>query len=555
MDDGKKNEQPILRSSSINSEGKEKGNSFVMNKSEERKTEEKIDIPMEEVKYPQISVKRNIEVKENASEIHENAKIQEQNKYAPNGQTGTNETQNFLVLNKIRQIKEKEKELQKEQMLKNMEVNKTNSVRGNEKDAISQNNRDSEKEETHADDDAQYEIPVQRIRRTERNNSVKDTFFKNSRSGNSYEHHIDKAKHFFDVFNFHEFPIFLLEKRPHIGKKQKEKKYVVQFLDTFNDDFVKKNINNKVIFEPIDICKGVSYLSVDKNINVSCFGWKKNAFYYYKMMPLRKIYSKETIQKIMNKEPEPTTRKKMHVKKQHRDKIDNVSTDESTNAVSGTISMLKNFLKSDKEKERIKEKENNKERKINKEKDKFYSDLYLMPYEKNLKSSICLGTHIYSKERAVKKCFGLSIESNVFNGDLVNEENTNVQNNLENLYFDIPYNQNNVFFQPVPYMYKNKKIVDSYFSNSLKKLKWGKWSHLKDKEVYLHVKKDVCEFTKDVYYTTQNALTHFNSPKEFIMQTTQRIKDINIKMKQICERSFDIAQNLVMKLSKASKTS
>lgn len=549
MEEGQKKEQPILRSSNVNSEGGKKGSRFVMNESEEIKKEEKKDIAVEEEKYHEIPVKRSRNIKENGSEIYENGKIQGNNIYSPNRQTKTDETQNFMVLNKIRQKREKEKELQKEQMLTNAKVNKTKLTHENEKHTISYNNMNNKKEETHEDVDSQYEIPVQRIRRMDRNNSTKDPFFKNSRNNNVHEHHIDKAKHFFDIFNFHEFPIFLLEKRQNMEKKQREKRYVVQFLDTFNDDFVKKNINSKVIFEPIDICKGISYLSVDKNINVGCLGWKKGAFYYYKMMPLRKIYSKETIQKIMNKKPETTSRQKTHVKKQHRNKMDDVSTNESTNTASTTFSWLKKFLKSNKEKERKKEKQRQRER------DKFYSDLYLMPYEKNLKSSICLGTHIYSKERAVKKCFGLSIESNAFNGDLINEENTNVQNNLENLYFDIPYNQNNVFFQPVPYMYKNKKIVDSYFSNTLKKMKWGKWSHLKNKELYLHVKKDVCEFTKDVYYTTQNALTHFDSPKEFILQTTQRVKDINVKMKQICERSFDIAQNLVLKLSKASKTS
>lgn len=548
------------RSRIVNNNDKEQlRKNIVKYETEKKKKKDEAEVLLKKKEILPYHIKKKISIEEEPQHIRDIEQNTGNNKYAYKGSPKeTDDTEEkLLILNKhhaqekkTNEQKEKGKIKEKEQIIKNGYENNFKSIAENNNRTLRNYNKRNKIEENDENDDAQYEIPVKRKRTTTKTNSYKDAFMKRNQNI-GLENYGDKTRNIFDFFNLHDFPMYLLEKRNELENKQKGKKYVVQFLDTFNDDFVKKNMNNNVIFEAIDVCKGVSYLNVEKNISINCLGWKDSAFYLYKMIPLRKIYSTEAIQKIMKKDPEETKTQKKVLENSYENAEIDAATGKNKNSIFNNVLFWKRFFKSDKDKHIKHSAEND----IEKEKEKFYNDLYLMPYEKNLKSSICLGTHIYSKERAVKKCFGVSIERNVITGDFVNEDNNNVQNNLENLYYDLPHNQNNIMFQPVPYAYKNKKIVAASFHSWLKNVKWDNWSYLKDKEFYSHIRKDIFNFAKDVYYTTKHSINYFDSSKDFLMQTTQRMKDINVKMKQICERSFDIAQNLVLKLSKASKAS
>ncbi|CRG94772.1 conserved Plasmodium protein, unknown function [Plasmodium gallinaceum] len=375
----------------------------------------------------------------------------------------------------------------------------------------------------------EFEIPIQR--RNTKNDYYNNNFYKNIEHDKEYED--DKKLHLLDIFNYNDFPINLFGKKKK-KEKNKEKKFVIEFLDSYNDEFVKKNIDNNLIFESIGVCKGVSFLYIGKNININCIGSKDdNAFYFYKMIPFNKIYSKDAINKILSK-------KKVVSKKEdiRQSDIKNINSNiDHKNYFLNYYNILKNYFFKDKKKKTL------------------YNDLYLSPYEKNLKSSVCIGTHIYSKERAVKKCFGLLIEQNVYNIDQPHDDNTTVNKNLENLYFDFPYDKHQIIFKPIYYPYKNIKIINNSLKNYLKSIHFEKLSHLKDSQFYYNAKKNIFDFSKDLYLTTKNAIKYFDSPKDFIIQTTKRMQDINIQIKKICEKSLYIIHDSILKLSKASKAS
>lgn len=408
--------------------------------------------------------------------------------------------------------------------------------------------------EPHGADEDEFEIPIHRKKRNQRTDFLSESFFKNKDyEEEEGEREENKRLHILDIFNYHDFPVNLFGRKK-TKTKNKEKKFVIEFVDTYNDDFVKKNINNNLIFESIGVCKGISFLHINKNINVNCLGSKdNNAFYFYKMIPFDKIYSKDAISKMLSSKmlsskmlssksapPKNEDTRQQSIRKGHqvRSHLERAHQNEESNPLWKNYNMIKNYLFNKK-----------------KEKKTLYNDLYLSPYEKNLKSSICIGTHIYSKERAVKKCFGLLIEQNVYSGDQPQDENSSVNKNLENLYFDFPFYRNQISFKPIYYPYKNIPIVSHSFQSYFKNIQWEKMNKLRDAQFYYDVKNSFFNFSRDVYLTTKGAIRHFDSPKDFIFQTANRMKDINFQMKKICERSFYIVHDSVMKLSKVSKSS
>ncbi|ANQ09791.1 Uncharacterized protein PCOAH_00045390 [Plasmodium coatneyi] len=402
----------------------------------------------------------------------------------------------------------------------------------------------SKKEQKNGTDGEEFEIPIHRKKRNHRTDFFSEGFFKNKDYGEGEEQDEENRRlHILDIFNYHDFPANIFGRKK-TKTKNKEKKFVIEFVDTYNDDFVKKNINNNLIFESIGVCKGISFLHVNKNINVNCLGFKdNNAFYFYKMIPFDKIFSKDTMTKILSSKSAPpknedTTQQNNRKGHQAKSDLEGAHENEESSPLWENYNMLKNYLFNKK-----------------KEKKTLYNDLYLSPYEKNLKSSICIGTHIYSKERAVKKCFGLLIEQNVYSADQPQDENSSVNKNLENLYFDFPFYRNQIIFKPVYYPYKNVPIVSHSFQSYFKNIQWEKMNKLKDAQFYYDVKNSLFNFTRDVYLTTKGAIRHFDSPKDFMFQTANRVKDINFQMKKICERSFYIVHDSVMRLSKVSKSS
>ncbi|EUD69344.1 hypothetical protein C922_00207 [Plasmodium inui San Antonio 1] len=400
----------------------------------------------------------------------------------------------------------------------------------------------STKEQQNGTDEDEFEIPIHRKKRNQRTDFLSEGFFKN-KDYEEEQQEENKRLHILEIFNYHDFPANLFGRKK-TKTKNKEKKFVIEFVDTYNDDFVRKNINNNLIFESIGVCKGISFLHINQNINVNCLGSKdNNAFYFYKMIPFDKIFSKDTMSKILSSKSAPPqnedTRQQSNRKgHQVKSDLERAQKNEETNPLWKNYNMIKNYLFNKK-----------------KEKKTLYNDLYLSPYEKNLKSSICIGTHIYSKERAVKKCFGLLIEQNVYTADQPQDENSSVNKNLENLYFDFPFHRNQISFKPIYYPYKNIPIVSHSFHSYFKNIQWEKMNKLKDAQFYYDVKNSLFNFSKDVYLTTKGAIRHFDSPKDFIFQTANRMKDINFQMKKICERSFYIVHDSVMRLSKVSKSS
>ncbi|CAA9989570.1 conserved Plasmodium protein, unknown function [Plasmodium knowlesi strain H] len=401
----------------------------------------------------------------------------------------------------------------------------------------------STKEQNNGTYQEEFEIPIHRKKRNPRSDFFSDGFFKNKDYEEEEQEEENRRLHMLDIFNYHDFPANLFGRKK-TKTKNREKKFVIEFVDTYNDDFVKKNINNNLIFESIGVCKGISFLHINKNINVNCLGFKdNNAFYFYKMIPFDKIFSKDTMSKILSSKSasvgnEDTRQKSNRKGHQEKNDLERAHKNEESNPLWENYNMIKNYL-------------------FNKKKEKrtLYNDLYLSPYEKNLKSSICIGTHIYSKERAVKKCFGLLIEQNVYSADQPQDENSSVNKNLENLYFDFPFYRNQIIFKPVYYAYKNIPIVDHSFQSYFKNIQWEKMNKLKDAQFYYDVKNSFFNFSRDVYLTTKGAIRHFDSPKDFILQTANRMKDINFQMKKICERSFYIVHDSVMRLTRVSKSS
>ncbi|GAB68009.1 hypothetical protein PCYB_125750 [Plasmodium cynomolgi strain B] len=358
---------------------------------------------------------------------------------------------------------------------------------------------DSNKEQQNGTDEDEFEIPIHRKKRNHRTGFLSEGFFKNKDYEEEEQQEENKRLHILDIFNYHDFPANLFERKK-TKTKNKEKKFVIEFVDTYNDDFVKKNINNKLIFESIGVCKGISFLHINKNINVNCLGSKdNNAFYFYKMIPFDKIFSKDTMNKILSSKSSPPK-------------------DEDTRQQSNR--------KGQQAKSDLERAHKNEER-----------------------------THIYSKERAVKKCFGLLIEQNVYSADQPQDENSSVNKNLENLYFDFPFYRNQISFKPIYYPYKNIPIVSHSFESYFKNIQWEKMNKLRDAQFYYDVKNSFFNFSRDVYLTTKGAIRHFDSPKDFILQTANRMKDINFQMKKICERSYYIVHDSVMRLSKVSKSS
>ncbi|KJP88435.1 hypothetical protein AK88_01887 [Plasmodium fragile] len=401
----------------------------------------------------------------------------------------------------------------------------------------------SKKEHKNGADEDEFEIPIHRKKRNHRTNFLSESFFKNKDYEEEDQQEENKRLHILDIFNYHDFPANLFGRKK-TNTRNKEKKFVIEFVDTYNDDFVKKNINNNLIFESIGVCKGISFLHINKNINVNCLGFKdNNAFYFYKMIPFDKIYSKDSMSKMLSSKsasPQNEDTRQQSNRKGHQQNsdLDRANKNEESNPLWENYNMIKNYLFNEKKQEKT-----------------LYNDLYLSPYEKNLKSSICIGTHIYSKERAVKKCFGLLIEQNVYTADQPQDENSSVNKNLENLYFDFPFYRNQISFKPIYYPYKNIPIVSHSFQSYFKNIQWENMNKLKDAQFYYDVKNSFFNFSRDVYLTTKGAIKHFDSPKDFIFQTANRMKDINFQMKKICERSFYIVHDSVMRLSKVSKSS
>ncbi|SOS81401.1 conserved Plasmodium protein, unknown function [Plasmodium sp. gorilla clade G1] len=415
-------------------------------------------------------------------------------------------------------------------------------------------------------DNKEYEIPIHRNKsRNKINKNVTDHFYGHNQFDNEHREYGDdddddfnKKMHILDIFKYHDFPMNMFGKKKN-KSKTREKKFVVEFVDTYNDDYVKKNLNNNLIFESIGVCKGISFLHINKNINISCIGSQdNNAFYFYKMIPFEKLYTKDTMDKILSKKYNGAVidegaqtnvlRNKnktgMNTNENNNKNISNNNIYDDHNNIYNFFSKNYNSLKNYFFKKRKKEKKT------------LYNDLYLTPYEKNLKSSLCIGTHIYSKERAVKKCFGLLIEQNVYTVDQPQDDNaSSVNKNLENLYFDFPYNKNQIIFKPVFYPYKNVEIINNSFQNYIKNIKWDKLNKLKDAQFYYDTKNKIFNFSKEIYITTKSAIRRFDSPADFIIQTTNRMKDINVQMKKICEKSFNIVHDSILKLSKMSKAS
>ncbi|CXI93196.1 conserved Plasmodium protein, unknown function [Plasmodium berghei] len=416
-----------------------------------------------------------------------------------------------------------------------------NSKNNNNKKNNNSNDNNKERRNNNSDEE-EIAIPIHRKKTSKRSEIFSDDFFINRFFQEEYD---DDKLNVLDIFKYHDFPINLFRKKKR-RESNVERKFYVNFVDTYNDEFIKKNINNNLIFESIGVCKGISFLHINNNINISCLGSNdNNAFYLYKMIPFNKIYTKDAIDKIMNNKnihsKNENIKNQKEIKEIDKKKTmtnNNISnsTNEEENIFFKNYNMIKSyFLKK-------------------KEKKKLYNDLYLTPYEKNLKSSICIGTHIYSKERAVKKCFGLLIEQNVYSPDLAHEDNTNANKNLENLNFELPYYRSQIIFKPIQYHYKNMQIICNPFRKSFQNIPWEKFNNLKDVNFYYDIKNNVFNFSKDVYMTTKGAFMHFESPKNFVVQTANRVKDINIQMKKICEKSVYIAQDYAFKLSKIAKS-
>ncbi|SBT80360.1 conserved Plasmodium protein, unknown function [Plasmodium malariae] len=407
---------------------------------------------------------------------------------------------------------------------------------------INRNKNTIKQEKKNSVNDDEFEIPIHFGKRSKHNDFLNESFYKFREYDEDDDADDNKKLHIMDIFNYHDFPVnlFGIKKKK---AKNRDKKFVIEFVDSYNDEFVKKNINNNIIFESIGVCKGISFLDINENININCLGVNdNNAFYFYKMIPFNKIYSQDAINKILTKK---NVVSKIEHRKQHNNNDihainyeHNPRHNEANDFFIKNYNILKNyFFKKKKEKKTI------------------YNDLYLSPYEKNLKSSLCIGTHIYSQERAVKKCFGLLIEQNVYSLDQPQDDSTAVNKNLENLYFDFPFYKNQIIFKPIYYPYKNVQIISNSFRNYFKNIQWEKFNNLKDVEFYYDIKNNLFNFSKDVYLTTKSAIRHFDSPKDFVIQTANRVKDINIHMKKICEKSFYIIHNSILKLSKVSKSS
>ncbi|CAD2100627.1 conserved Plasmodium protein, unknown function [Plasmodium vinckei lentum] len=423
----------------------------------------------------------------------------------------------------------------------------TNGYNANDNSKNNKNNNDNNKERRNNNpDEEEFAIPIHRKKTSKRSEIFSDDFFINKFFEEEYD---DDKLNILDVFKYHDFPGNLFRKKKRRDSNV-ERKFYINFVDTYNDEFVKKNINNNLIFESIGVCKGISFLHINNNINISCLGSNdNNAFYLYKMIPFNKIYTKDTIDKIMNNRNIPSKNENIKNQKEIKqiDKKKTMANNNNSNATNeGENPFLKNYnmIKS----YFLKKQDKKKEKKT------LYNDLYLTPYEKNLKSSICIGTHIYSKERAVKKCFGLLIEQNIYSPELAHEDNTNVNKNLENLNFELPYYRSQIIFKPIQYHYKNMQIICNPYRKSFQNIPWEKFNNLKDINFYYGIKNNVFNFSKDVYMTTKGAFMHFESPKDFVIQTANRVKDINIQMKKICEKSVYIVQDYAFKLSKMAKS-
>lgn len=379
------------------------------------------------------------------------------------------------------------------------------------------------------EEDKEYEIPVHINNSSILDNKSDANLWGNRRRNNEMKNNVEPMN-LFDIFNINEFPFVSLEKKKK-GKKEKEHKIIFEYLDTFNDDFVRKNANREIIFEDIDVCKGVSFLNVKgEDIRKNCVGLKTDALYFYKMIPLNKIYSKQRLKRIFMKKEAQQNESEQSKKSKQRKKADGKFV--------STFQWLKKKLP-------FKEKEK-----------PLFNDLYLSPYEKNMKTSICFGTLIHSKERAVKKCLGLAVEKTNLILDQVQEDTSNLNKNLENLFFDFPFdNEKNVIFKRVAYPFKNKVIVDTSIQTLMKNIPWYKLNHLKEPHFYYDLKNNVSEFTQNMYYTTKNAILHFDSPKDFIVRTSKKVQDINNKMFRICEKSFEIAQGILAKINREPKAS
>lgn len=89
---------------------------------------------------------------------------------------------------------------------------------------------------------------------------------------------------------------------------------------------------------------------------------------------------------------------------------------------------------------------------------------------------------------------------------------SSVNKNLENLYFDFPYNKNQIIFKPVFYPYKNVEIINNSFQNYIKNIKWDKLNKLKDAQFYYNTKNKIFNFSKEIYITTKSAIRRFDSP-------------------------------------------
>ncbi|SCM09889.1 conserved Plasmodium protein, unknown function [Plasmodium chabaudi adami] len=423
----------------------------------------------------------------------------------------------------------------------------TNNYNANDNSKNNKKNNDNNKERHNNNpDEEEISIPIHRKKTSKRSEVFSDDFFINKFFEEEYD---DDKLNILDVFKYHDFPVNLFRKKKR-RESNVERKFYINFVDTYNDEFVKKNINNNLIFESIGVCKGISFLHINNNINISCLGSNdNNAFYLYKMIPFNKIYTKDTIDKIMNNKNIPSKNENIKNKKEIK-QVDtkkgvannNISnaTNEGENPFLKNYNMIKSYF--------LKKQDKKKEKKT------LYNDLYLTPYEKNLKSSICIGTHIYSKERAVKKCFGLLIEQNIYSPELAHEDNTNVNKNLENLNFELPYYKSQIIFKPIQYHYKNMQIICNPYRKSFQNIPWEKLNNLKDVNFYYGIKNNVFNFSKDVYMTTKGAFMHFESPKDFVIQTANRVKDINIQMIKICEKSVYIVQDYAFKLSKMAKS-
>ncbi|CDU19871.1 conserved Plasmodium protein, unknown function [Plasmodium yoelii] len=542
-----------------------------MNWNDEKNNEEKIgenniDIPfdIEQVEIPINKIKnKNYDYKEKYNDINDNLEKQKVNKRQEYDKLSSSD--NYLHNSFVK--KEKQYDViepkndeyafhfnkngnwtnQENSQSDNANNNGYNANDNNKKKNNNINSNDNNKERRNNNsDEEEIAIPIHRKKTSKRSEIFSDDFFINRFFQEEYD---DDKLNVLDIFKYHDFPVNLFRKKKR-REHNVERKFYVNFVDTYNDEFVKKNINNNLIFESIGVCKGISFLHINNNINISCLGSNdNNAFYLYKMIPFNKIYTKDAIDKIMNnkniRSKSENIKNQREIKEIDKKKFmanNSISnaTNEGDNLFLKNYNMIKSYFLKKQEKK--------------KEKKKLYNDLYLTPYEKNLKSSICIGTHIYSKERAVKKCFGLLIEQNVYSPDLANEDNTNVNKNLENLNFELPYYRSQIIFKPIQYHYKNMQIICNPFRKSFQNIPWEKFNNLKDVNFYYGIKNNVFNFSKDVYMTTKGAFMYFESPKNFVIQTANRVKDINIQMKKICEKSVYIVQDYAFKLSKMAKS-